>query len=127
MRWKMVVTFLLGGVVGFLLSEGIQSMIDAGAASKMKRSIGNAVTISAALEKFRDDKGRYPSALSREQLVQSLTPKYLREVPTDVYGRPYVIAINGTTAAVISVGRGGFVVQKQRLIECHPYTTAGCR
>lgn len=127
MRWKGVVTFLVGGVVGFLLSQGAQSMIDAGTASKMKRSIGNAMSISAALEKFKDDNGRYPSALSGDQLAQSLTPKYLRDVPTDVYGRAYVITMTGTTPAVISVGRGGFVVQKQKLIECHPYTSEGCR
>jgi len=93
----------------------------------MKRSIGNATAISAALEKFRDDNGRYPSVLSGEELRQSLTPKYLRDVSTDVYGRPYVIAMNATTPAVISLGRGGFVVQKQKLIECHPYTSEGCR
>jgi len=127
MNRKNVIMFFLGGVVGFMLSQGTQSMLDAGAASKMKRSIGNAMTISSALETFRNDNGRYPPVLSGEQLAQSLTPKYLRTVPTDVYGRPYVIAMNGTAAAVISVGRGGFVVQKQKLIECQPYTTQGCR
>lgn len=40
MRWKLV-TFFVGGVVGLLLSQGVQSMIDAGAASKMRRSIGD--------------------------------------------------------------------------------------
>src|SRR3954447_22876928 len=107
-RWKTVVGFFVGGVVCFLLSQAAQSMLGAGAASKMKRSIGNAMAISAALEKFRDDNGRYPSALSGDQLAQSLTPKYLRALPTDVYGRPYVIALTGTAPAVISVGRGGF-------------------
>lgn len=127
MKWKVVMVFFVGGVVGFLLSQAAQSMIDGGAASKMKRSIGNAMAISAALEKFKVDNGRYPPGLRGEQLAQSLTPKYLREVPMDVYGRPYVIAMNGTTPAVISAGRGGFVVQQQKLIECHPYTTEGCR
>src|SRR5215213_6586258 len=126
MRWKLV-TFFVGGIVGFLLSQAVQSMIDAGAASKMRRSIGNAMAVSAALEKFRNDVGRYPSVLSGEDLARSLTPKYLRSVPTDVYGRPYLIATNGTTAAVISVGRGGFVVQNEKPIECHPYTSEGCR
>src|SRR4051794_33296604 len=74
MTWKGVITFFVGGVAGFLLSHAAQSMIDAGAASKMKHSVGNAMTLSAALEKFRDDNGRYPSPLTREQLVQSLTP-----------------------------------------------------
>lgn len=74
--------------MGFLLSQAAQSLIDAGAASKMKHSIGSAVTLSAVLEKFKDDNGRYPTALSGAQLAQSLTPKYLREVPTDVCGRP---------------------------------------
>lgn len=127
MKWKHVITFFFGGVVGFLLSQGVQSMLDAGAASKMKRSIANGMSLSAALEKFRTDNGRYPSVFGLTQLDQSLTPKYLRAVPTDVYGRPYVIAMNGTTAAVISLGRGGFVVQKEKLIECVPYTTEGCR
>ena len=127
MKWKAVVVFFVGGVVGFLLSQAAQSLIDAAAASKMKRSIGSAMTLSAALEKFRDDNGRYPAILSGEQLAQSLTPKYLREVPTDVYGRPFVIAMSGTTPTVISAGRGGFVVQRQKLIECHPYTSEGCR
>lgn len=127
MKWKTVITFFVGGVVGFLLSQAAQSMIDAGAASKMKRSIGNAMAISAALEKFRDDNGHYPSALNADQLTQSLTPKYLRAVPADVYGRPYVVAMNGAVPAVISAGRGGFVVQQQKLVECHPYTTEGCK
>ena len=127
MKWKNVITFFVGGVVGFLLSQAAQSMIDAGQASKMKRSIGNAMAISSALEKFRDDNGRYPSAFSEDQLAQSLTPKYLRAVPTDVYGRPYVITLNGTAPVVIAVGRGGFVVQKQKLTQCNPYTSEGCR
>jgi Type II secretion system (T2SS), protein G len=125
MRWKLL-AFLVGGVFGFLLSQAAQSMIDAGAASKMKRSIGDAIVFSAALEMYRSDNGHYPPVLSGDHLAQSLSPKYLRAVPTDVYGRPYLVAMNGTTAAVISLGRGGFVVQKQKLIECHPYTTEGC-
>jgi hypothetical protein len=43
MRRKIVVTFLIGGVVGFLISQAAQSLIDVGAASKMKHSIGNAI------------------------------------------------------------------------------------
>jgi hypothetical protein len=127
MKWRSVITFFIGGVAGFLLSQGAQSVIDAGTASKMKRSIGNAIAISAALERFKGDNGRYPSAFSGDQFVQSLTPKYLRAVPTDVYGRPYVIAFTGAAPDVISLGRGGFAVQKQKLTECHPYTREGCR
>ena len=126
MRWKIIVAFFAGGVAGFLLSQGAQSMLDAATASKMKRSIGNAVAISAALEKFRGDNGRYPPVLNGEHLGQSLTPKYLREVPTDMYGRPYVVAVTEAVPAVIAVGRGGFVVQKQEVTECRPYTTEGC-
>ena len=103
MRSKLVGAFLIGGVVGFLLSQAAQSLIDAGAASKMKHSIGNG-----------------------DQLAQALTPKYLREVPTDVHGRPFMITMNSSTPTVISVGRGGFVVQKRKLVECRPYTTEGC-
>jgi hypothetical protein len=85
------------------------------------------LTLSAALEKFRDDNDGYPPVQTGEQIAKSLTPKYLREMPTDAYGRPFVITISGTTPVVTSLGRGGFVVQKQRVIECHPYTTEGCR
>jgi hypothetical protein len=94
--------------------------LDAGRASKRKRSIGSAVTLSAALERFRADHEYYPQALDREHLASDLVPKYLRAVPSDVYGQPFVVTMNGTAPAVISLGRGGFGVQ-QNVVRGEPW------
>src|SRR4051794_19406841 len=115
MRLKIVVAFLAGVVIGALIAQSAQSVLDAGEASKMRRSIGNAIALSAALEKVRDNTGSYPPSLYSSQLSQSLTPTYLRTIPTDVHGRPFIVAMTGTVPAVMSLGRGGFMVQKQSL------------
>lgn len=120
MRWRIAITFLVGGLVGFLLAQAAQSMLDAGRASKRKRSIGSAVTLSAALERFRVDHGYYPRALDGAHLASDLVPKYLHAVPSDVYGQPFLVTMNGIAPAVISLGRGGFVVQHQHVVMGEP-------
>jgi hypothetical protein len=101
-------------------------MIDAGQASKMKRSLGSAMVLSDALEKFKTDNGAYPQDLDGEKLIHALTPRYLSSIPTDIYGQPFVVTVKNAAPAVISVGRGGFVVQHREVTRCQPYTTQGC-
>lgn len=122
-RWKTVLAFVIGGVLGFLLSQTMQSMLDASTASKIKRSMGDAVAISDAIERYKEEQGKYPEMpTDSARLSQSLVPKYLAGIPTDGYnGRPYVIAMRGETPAVIAVGRGGFVVQKREVVFLQPY------
>src|SRR5258707_15224077 len=105
-----VVVFVLGAAIGFAIPQTIQSLIDAHVASSVKRSLGNALVISRALEQYRRDNGRYPIA-AQDNVVNALVPKYLRNVPTDFYGRSYFVVINNTAPLVVEPGRGGFIVE----------------
>ena len=129
MRWKIAIVFLVGGVVGFALSQLLQSALDAYAASAIKRSQSDALAISIALERYKKDNGRYPD-LSADALLlsQALTPKYLRAVPKDTYsGRPYIVLMTDAAPAVIAPGRGGFIVQNGEVAFVHAKLRAEVR
>ena|SRR5258708_26599083 len=123
MRWRTVIAFLIGGLLGGLFAVAIQSMIDSWTASMIKRSMADARSISAAIERYKDDTGRYPQTPTDDaRLSLLLTPKYLPRIPTDGYsGKAFVVAMNGATPVVISVGRGGFIVQNREFIFLQPY------
>ncbi|HEY4642995.1 MAG TPA: hypothetical protein VII75_16770 [Thermoanaerobaculia bacterium] len=122
MRWKTVIVFFVGGVVGFVMSYSLQSLLEGYVASTIKRSMANARTISTALEHYKQDNGRYPDVSDSAQLSSALVPKYIREVPTDMYsGRPYVVISADTVPAIIAPGRGGFIVQKGEVLFFEPY------
>ena len=121
MRWKTVIVFLVGGVVGFAVSQLLQSTLDAYASSAIKRSTSDAMAISRALERYKQDNGRYPD-LSASGLTQGLTPRYLRVVPKDTYsGQPYIVLTTNAAPVVIAPGRGGFIVQNGAVSFVHPY------
>lgn len=126
MRWKIAIVFLVGGVVGFAVSQTLQSALDAYASSAITRSKSDAVAMSRALERYKRDNGRYPDvSAGRLHLTQALTPKYLRAVPKDTYsGRPYIILMTDTAPVVIAPGRGGFIVQNGEVALIHPYRRA---
>ena len=114
MSWRTLLALLLGLVVGFAASSSIQSLLDAGERSKVKRSAADAIAISRCLEAFRKDNGRYPPlGQSVGQVAGYLEPKYIRHLATkDSYGRPFVVLMDGSAAAVFSTGRNGFVVER---------------
>jgi type II secretory pathway pseudopilin PulG len=118
-----VASLLAGVVIGFAASQAIQSALDAGTSSKVKRSIGNALVISDALEAYKRDTGHYPEQLSdASRLSQALIPKYLPAMPTDMYhGRPYAVVMTDATPSVVSIGRGGFIVRKHEVVFFQPY------
>jgi type II secretory pathway pseudopilin PulG len=123
MTVKPFLLLIAGVVIGVSLSQMIQSLIEAGHASKAKRSRGSALLLSNALERYRSEHGSYPP-LAGDDMAASLVPHYLRAVPTDVDGRPYYVVMNGSTAAVVCVGRGGFIIQRGTFVsETHnrPY------
>lgn len=118
MRWRLALAATLGVIVGFGASEGLHSMIKAGQASKIKHATGSAITFLDAIERFRSDSGSYPSLPSDStRLSKDLVPKYLPAVPTDAFGQAFVVVSYGPTPAIVSVGNGGFVVHKGRLID----------
>ena len=113
MRWHSALALLAGAIAGFLTAEGIHSATKAGEASKIKHSMGSAVNLLDAVEKFRSEKGGYPTLpIDGAQLSELLVPAYLPEIPTDAFGLPFVVVSYGSTPAVVSLGRGGFVVTK---------------
>jgi hypothetical protein len=125
MRWKTGVVFFVGGVVGFVLSQSMQAMLDGYKASAIKRSIGDARAISIALERYKQDHAKYPELPAGESLSSALTPKYLQVIPKDTYnGRPFVVLMNDPAPAVIAPGRGGFIVQKGEVAFFQPYRPA---
>ena len=126
MRWKTAIVFFIGGVVGFSLSQSMQAMLDAFKSSAIKRSMGEALAVSGALERYKQDNGRYPElSAGGSRLSEALTPKYLRDVPRDTYnGRPFVVLPSDPAPAVIAPGRGGFIVQKGEVAFFQPYRHA---
>src|SRR2546428_322658 len=101
-------------------------MLDGYKASTIKRSMADAVALSVALERYKQDNGRYPDlSAAGAHLSEALTPKYLRALPKDTYnGRPYVVLMSGAAPAVIGPGRGGFIVQKGEVAFFQPYRPA---
>jgi hypothetical protein len=111
---KILVAALLGFVVGFFAALSIQNLLQAGEASKNKRSIAEARNIADALEKFHGATGKYPP-LDRgvAALTPYLEPKFTRHVSiTDAYARPYIVFLDDSGPAIVSTGRNGFVVRK---------------
>jgi hypothetical protein len=120
-RRTKVLLVAAGVVLGFGLSEAIQSALAAHASSTIKRSMANAVAISDALEAYKRDNGRYPE-LNSASLSRALIPKYLRAIPGNIYtGQPYSFTMNEAGPAVVSVGRGGFIVRKHKVVAFEPY------
>ena len=121
--------FLLGLALGFAAAVAIASAVDAGKASKMKRSIGDARSLSIALERYRHVYGSYPSSRrDAGDLRLALVPKYLSGIPSNTLsGRPYVVLYEGPSPVVVGLGRGGFIVRNGSIGSCEPYTTEGCR
>lgn len=104
----------------------MQSLLDASVSSKIKRSIGNALALSSAIEHYKSDIGHYPGLSSNSSLSEALTPQYLPAVPIDMFnGRPYLIFMSssGSTSipVIVSPGRGGFVVQNGKVVFFQPY------
>ena len=119
---RIMLTFLIGLVIGFAISQAIQSTIDTSASSKIKRSIGNALAISDALERYKQDIGYYPKPSGHDNPLNALTPRYLRAVPYDTHnGKSYILLMTASTPTVISLGRGGFLVQKREVVFFEPY------
>src|SRR5687768_14819909 len=103
----------IGIVVGFAAATVLQSMLDAGARSKAKRTAGDCRSISIALEDYRKANGRYPPLDGNvEHLAPYLVPTYMRVLPKkDMAGQPLLVLMKGSTPAVISTGRYGIVAQ----------------
>jgi len=122
MRWKSVIVFFVGAIVGFLVSYAQHSLLEGYVAGTIKRSMANARTISTALEHYKQDNGHYPNVSSSAQLSSALVPKYIREIPADMYsGRPFVVIRTDAGPAIIAAGRGGFIVQKGEVSFFEPY------
>jgi len=115
---KVLGTLLLGIVLGFAFATAIQSLFDAGARSKAKRTVADCRSISTALESYRTAEGRYPPLDGNvDHLATYLVPRYIKELPTrDMSNKPYLVVLDGTRAAVISPGRYGVVVEAGNVI-----------
>ena len=115
---KILATLLLGVILGFTLAIAAQSLLDAGARSKSKRTAADCRTISHALEQYRAANGHYPPIDGQiDHLIPYLVPQYLQQVPTrDMANQPFLVVLNGSEAAVISTGKYGVVVQAEKII-----------
>ena len=115
---KIVVTLLVGVVLGFASATAIESLLDAGARSKAKRKAADCATISTALEHYRTSNGRYPPLDGDiEHLVPYLVPRYVKQLPLrDVSGQPFLVVTNGSRVAVIATGKYAVVAEDGKLI-----------
>jgi type II secretory pathway pseudopilin PulG len=127
MRWKFTIAFVVGGLVGFATSQLLQSALDAYASSAIKRSTSDAVAISRALERYKQDNGRYPDVTGGwPGLSQPLAPKYLRAVPKDTYsGEPYIVLMTDTVPVVMAPGSRWVHSTKRRGCFPSPVPPAG--
>ena len=118
MRYKPWIALAVGLVVGFLSATAIQQLLDGMRRSWSKRTAAYCASISAALEEYRAEKGDYPPLDGNvEHLSRYLAPRYLRHLPTrDMSDQPYLVVLNGSKAAVISVGVYGAAVEEKKLI-----------
>jgi len=118
MNWRTWLALLIGVVLGFGASVSIQSLLDAGARSKAKRSVADAISISRALEAFRDGNGRYPPLdHDLSKLTKYLVPKYIQTLPArDAYDQPYLVVMDGSVPAIVSTGRNGFAIERGQVV-----------
>lgn len=118
MSLKTLIALLIGITLGFAAAMSIQSLLAAGERSKVKRSAADAFAISRALETFRSPYGCYPPmAHDVGQLAAYLEPTYVRRLPVrDSYDSSYLVVMDGSVAAVVSTGRNGFVIERDKLV-----------
>jgi type II secretory pathway pseudopilin PulG len=107
----------LGVVLGFASATTIQSLLDAGARSKTKRTAADCTTISTALEKYRATTGKYPPFDGDvKHLEPYLVPRYLKQLPVhDMSGQPFLVVMNGSRVAVIATGKYGVVAEQGKI------------
>ncbi len=124
MNSKNWLILLVGIILGFSAATATQGLLDAYVRSASKRTAGDAIQISKALEAYRHAHGSYPPLDGNvEHLSQYLVPTYLRAVPTrdTTGGRPFMVVMNGSHASVISVGRYGLVVEGEEIQGAAPW------
>jgi len=118
LNWKVWTALFAGLIAGFMASVFLQGLLEGMQRSWAKRTALDCRSISAALEQYRADNGYYPPLDGNiEHLRTYLIPKYLRRVPIrDMSNHPFLVAMNGTPATVISVGRYGAAVEAGTVI-----------
>lgn len=114
-RW---VVLIVGLAVGFAAAAFLESGVKAYGRSLVRRTAADCSSVSLALEKYRADKGTYPPLDGPiENLRPFLVPKYIPHLPTrDSTGRPLIVMLRGTRAAVVSTGTHGVVVEAGELV-----------
>jgi len=114
---KIFGSLLLGIVLGFASATAVQSLLDAGARSKAKRTAADCRTISKALEQYRATTGHYPPLDGDvEHLVPFLVPRHLKQLPIrDMADQRFLVVMNGSRVAVIATGKYGVVAEQGKI------------
>jgi hypothetical protein len=120
---KILLAPVVAFILGFLAATSFHNLRAAGEASKNKRAAGDARSVSAALERFRNEHGAYPPVAGEIGALQPfLAPKFMRSVPTiDAYGRPFLLLRDRSGLAIVSTGRNGFVVREGVVSSADPF------
>jgi type II secretory pathway pseudopilin PulG len=118
MNWKVWTALAIGLLLGFAATSAAYESLDAMKRSWAKRTAADCRTLSQALEAFRADNGHYaPLDGDIEHLRPYLTPQYLRQLPIrDMSNQPSLVVLNGSHAAVVSVGQNGAAAEAGSLI-----------
>jgi type II secretory pathway pseudopilin PulG len=120
---KILLGLFVGFLAGFMLALAMQNLLDAKKRSWSKRTAADCLTISQALEAYRVDNRRYPPLDGDiAHLAGQLTPKYMRNLPIrDMSGEPFLVVLNGSQVAVVSVGQYGAAVEAGKVIRGGPW------
>jgi hypothetical protein len=123
------ILFLLAGAVGGgALVLVLVSAMEARRASMMKRSMGDAISISRAIELYKRDHGHYPH-LGEDPAVDishAIAPTYLKIVPAGAFGNSYIFLDDRGSPVVVMLGDGGFIVKEGKVVVCHAGALRRC-
>jgi type II secretory pathway pseudopilin PulG len=90
-----VVAIIVGGffvvaVLGILAAIAIPNLLTAMQRSKQKRTLADMRSVGTAVEAYASENSGYPNVASYNQLGPLLTPKFMRDLPSnDGWGHPF--------------------------------------
>ena len=102
---ELMVVVAIIGMLAVIVAPAVMNNLGRGQRTTAQAQMAN---IATALDTYRLDMGAYPAAL--EGLIENDTGRgtwagpYMREVPADPWGNPYVYSAEGSNFSLISYG-----------------------
>ncbi len=113
MKGKILLALTAGIVMGICIVVSMQSFMAALDLSISRKNLADCMSISQALERYREDTGQYPPLDNDpDHLSAHLVPTYIAALPRDTYGQPYLVFMGVSGAAVVSTGLHGGAAER---------------